>query len=101
MRFKNPQARQLMALVLALDPSIKGALRQLFKMGAYNIRPDYMYVSEGRRSEATIHNPQTEKYERTEDPCAWNADLDAFGRKNAMGVSLLRSRQGEWFLNGC
>jgi len=39
-------------------------------------------------------------YMRQPDPSAWNADLDAFGGKNNMGVCMLRTRDGEWFLNG-
>lgn len=90
-RFKNTESRNLMALTIALDPTVKDCLRQLLKMGAYNIRHDHMYV----------FNPETGKHDHMPDPSAWNADLDAFGRKNSMGVCMLRTRQGEWFLNGC
>ncbi len=41
-RFKNTESRNLMALALALDPKAAPHIRQLFRMGAYNIRHDYM-----------------------------------------------------------
>jgi len=90
-RFRNSESRNLMAFVLALDPTMRDTLRQLLRMGAYNIRHDHMYVL----------NKETGKYDYLPDPTAWNADLDAFGGKNNMGVTMLRTRQGEWFLNGC
>jgi hypothetical protein len=90
-RFKSVEGRKLMVLTLAMDPNVRQCLRQLLRMGAYNIRPDHMYVL----------NRETGKYDYLPDPGAWNADLDAFGGKNNMGVTMLRSREGEWFLNGC
>jgi len=64
-------------------------LRQFLSMRVYNIRHDTMLV---RQPDNT--------YMRQPDPSAWNADLDAFGGKNNMGVCMLRTRDGEWFLNG-
>lgn len=90
-RFKNKSARDLLAFTLVLDPTMQETLRALLRMGAYNIRPDSMYVL----------NSKTGKYDYISDPSAWNADLDAFGGKNNMGVTMLRSRDSEWFLNGC
>lgn len=89
-RFKSVEARNLLAFTLALDPTMVDCLRQLLRMGAYNIRPDSMYV---RNREGV--------YDRTADPSAWNADLDAFGGKNNMGVTMLKGQDGGWFLNGC
>lgn len=89
-RFKNKAARDLLAFTLALDPTMRDSLRSLLRMGAYNIRPDRMYV---RNKDGS--------YSESVDAGAWNADLDAFGGKNNMGVTMLRSRDGEWFLNGC
>lgn len=90
-RFRDQGTRNLLGLVVALDPTAAPMVRRLLKMGAYEIRHDWMYVL----------NKATGKYDRVPDPCAFNANLDAFGGKNNMGVSLLRSRNGEWFLNGC
>jgi hypothetical protein len=90
-RFRNQETRNLLALVVALDPTAAPVVRRFLKMKAYNIRHDWMYVL----------NKATGQHERLPDPCAFNADLDAFGGKNNMGVCLLRSRDGEWFLNGC
>lgn len=90
-RFKTEETRGLLALAVAMDPKVAPLVRQLFRMGAYNIRHDFMYVK----------NPKTGEYDHVPDPCAFNANLDAFGRKNSMGVCLLRTRDGEWFLNGC
>ena len=84
-RFRSKEARALMALTLAMDPTMAGQLRHLFRMGAYDIRPDYMYV----------FNRYTGKYDRMDDPGAWNATLFAH-----VGVSLLRGQDGVWFLNG-
>lgn len=89
-RFRNQETRNLLALALALDPSAKPMVKRLLKMGAYEIRHDWMYVL----------NKTTGQYDHLPDPSAFNANLDAFGRKNSMGVCLLRSRDGEWFLNG-
>ncbi len=80
-----------MAFVVAMDPTVKENLMRLFRMGAYNIRPDHMHVL----------NRTTNQYEQMSDPGAWNADLDAFGGKNNMGVTMLRDKEGNWFLNGC
>jgi len=90
-RFRNQETRNLLALVVALDPTAAQTVKRFLKMGAYEIRHDWMYV----------RDPATGKYDRIPDPTAFNANLDAFGGKNNMGVSLMRSRDGEWFLNGC
>lgn len=90
-RFRNQETRNLLALVIAMDPTALPTVKRFLKMKAYNIRHDWMYVL----------NKATGRYDRLPDPCAFNADLDAFGGKNNMGVCLLRSRDGEWFLNGC
>ncbi len=97
-RFKSEEARNLMALTLALDPSMTDCLRQLLRMGAYNIRPDRMYVK-GQGCKCGCAN--TAAYDEVPDPGAWNADLDVFGGRNNMGVTMLRGRDGKWFLNGC
>lgn len=89
-RFRNQESRNLMVLTLGMDPNVRDCLRSLLRMGAYNIRPDRMLV----------RNPSG-SYDELPDPGAWNADLDAFGGKNNMGVTMLRTREGEWFLNGC
>lgn len=78
------ETRGLMALVLAMDPTVSEPLRRMIRMGAKDIHPDYMYV---RKADGT--------YEHTADPCAWNGTINKF-----LGVSLLRGRDGQWFLNG-
>lgn len=90
-RFKNQAARDLMSLTLLLDPTMRTCLRQMIRMGAYNIRPDYMYIM----------SSTAWKHEQVQDPAAWNGDIDAFGGRNNMGIMMLRTDQGEWFLNGC
>lgn len=82
--FVSKEARNLMAFTLAIDPTMSEQVRHLFRMGAHNIRPDYMYVRNGKGS-----------YDRMPDPGAWNADITP-----QVGVSLLRGRDGVWFLNG-
>jgi hypothetical protein len=82
-KFRNAHARGLMALTLAMDPKMAPTLRQFLRM-ATDIRPDYMLVRESGGS-----------YKRTDDPGAWHGTVNA-----RVGVSLLRDRSGEWFLNG-
>jgi hypothetical protein len=84
-RFRSSQARELMAFTLALDPTMSDMLRRMFRMGAHDIRPDHMYV----------FNPATGKHDYMADPGAWNARINEH-----VGVSLLRGRDGVWFLNG-
>ena len=74
-----------MAFTLALDPTVKEGLRKMIRMGARNIHPDYMY----------IFNSITGMYDRVDDPCAWNGYTSS-----KVGVSLIRGRDGVWFLNG-
>lgn len=90
-RFRNRETRNLLSFSMALDPTAVSCVKKLLKMGAYDIRHDWMYVLD----------QTTRKYDRVPDPTAFNASLDAFGGKNNVGVTLLRSRDGEWFLNGC
>ena len=82
-RFRSNQARGLMALTMEMDPAIKESLHQLFRMGAKDIRPDYMLIRRGIG------------YQRQDDPAAWNATIPG-----NLHVSLLRGRDGVWFLNG-
>jgi len=84
-RFRTPADRALMALTLALDPSMTEMLRRMLRMGAHDIRADYMY----------IFNPTTGKHDYMDDPGAWNARINQH-----VGVSLLRGKDGVWFLNG-
>lgn len=88
-RFRNRETRSLLALVVAMDPAATPMVRKFLDLGAYDIRHDWIWVLNA-----------TGKYDQAPDPCAFNATLDAFGGKNNMGVCLLRSRDGEWFLNG-
>ena len=83
-RFRSPEARALMTVVLAMDPSVRPMLRRMLAMGAHDIRPDYMFTRQADGS-----------YDRTADPGAWDARINAH-----VGVSLLRDRDGGWFLNG-
>lgn len=83
-RFKSPEVRNMMAFTLALDPTMAEGVRKLFRMGAHNIRHDWMYV---RQPDGNYH--------RLPDPTAWNADINQH-----VGICLLRSRDGEWWLNG-
>lgn len=82
--FKSKEARSLMALTLAIDPTMAPVLRQMIRMGAHSIHPDYMLVMKPEGG-----------YTRVDDPGAWNGYINA-----SVGVSLLRGRDGVWFLNG-
>ena len=88
-RFRSPEARALMTIVLAMDPSVRPMLRRMLAMGAHDIRPDYMYVRRHPGSSWDV------SYDVVDDPGAWNARINAY-----VGVSLLRDRDGGWFLNG-
>jgi hypothetical protein len=82
-RFKNEQARNLLRLTLAMDPTMTDMLRRMLRMGAHNIRPDYMLIRKG------------DTYEQVDDPGCWIARLTPY-----IGVMLLRGKDGVWFLNG-
>lgn len=82
--FSSEKSRSLMALTLAIDPTMAPVLRQMIRMGVHSIHPDYMLVKAADGI-----------YDRTDDPGAWNGYINA-----SVGVSLLRGRDGVWFLNG-
>jgi hypothetical protein len=92
-RFKTPEARALMALVLALDPTVAPELRHMFRKGVRNIRFDHM----------SVLNHQTGKYDYLPDPCAWMGDINQH-----VGIMLLKGSSGvdrnhpdaKWWLNG-
>lgn len=88
-RFRNPEARNLMALTLAMDPDMRKDLRHFIRMQVRDIRPDYMLVK----------NPETDKYDYMDDPGAWNATLD-LPSGAIMIVSLIRGRDGRWSIHG-
>jgi hypothetical protein len=83
-RFKSPEVRKLMAFTLALDPTMADGVRKLFRMGVRNIRHDTMLVRQADGS-----------YAQLPDPCAWMGDIN-----QQVGIMLLRSKDGEWWLNG-
>ena len=85
-RFKNKEARNMLSFILALDPhpTLKLMVQRMFRMGAHNIRFDTMLV---RRDDG--------KVEELPDPTCFLARVN-----DHVGVMLLRSRDGEWWLNG-
>lgn len=82
--FATQAARKLMLTSLVMDPSMRPHVRKLMRMGAKNIRPDYMYI----RNYAGV-------LDRVVDPAAWNAKIN-----ECIGVSLLRNSDGSWFMIG-
>ncbi len=82
----KPEHRNFLAFVLAIDPQARKALSQMKRLKAYNLRPDYMLV----------RNPVTNVHDRLPDPGVWNADMDAFGGTNNMGVCMIRRPDGSW-----
>jgi hypothetical protein len=91
--FKTPEARALMALVLAMDPTIAPHLRMMIRRGVRNIRHDHM----------SVLNRQTGKYDYLPDPCAWSGDITPH-----VGMMLLKGSSGvdrnhpdaKWWTNG-
>lgn len=77
--------RNLLALVLTMEPQARKMYAILMKMGAKNIRPDHMYV---RQADG--------KYERMPDPGAWNCQIDRCG---GMMVALIRHGINDWSLH--
>jgi hypothetical protein len=82
-KFRDQSARSLMALTLAMDPTVAPELRQFLRMST-DVHPDYMHVRDSGG-----------KYHRMPDPGAWLGTVNA-----RVGVALLRDRSGGWFLNG-
>lgn len=86
-RFRNQNARGLMALTLAMDPSLATELRTYIRMGVKDIHPDYMLQ---RNAEG--------KVESLDDPNAWNGILKT---KNVyLRVILVRHQDGKWAIHG-
>ncbi len=83
-RFKNKETRNLMALALALDPTMRDSVRQLFRMGVRNIRHDHI-----------VRTTPNGKVEWIPDPGAWSGDINPH-----VGIMLLRNKDGGWWLNG-
>ena len=91
-RFRSQKDRDLMVLVLAMDPSVSKALREMFRMGVRNIRHDHMY----------IYNPRTGQHDYLPDPTAWSGDINPHvGIMMLRGTPETRNEPGaEWWLNG-
>lgn len=84
--FVSKEARDLMSVALAFDPTMLPMVRHLFRWGAQRIRPDYMLVKGANG---------TCPYERLPDPAAWNFDLPHLG----MHACLIRHRDGQWSIH--
>ena len=56
-RFKSKADRELMALALAMDPTMKDAVRKLFRMGVRNIRHDRILFSNPGGSPFEVPDP--------------------------------------------
>lgn len=80
--------RNLLRLVMAIDPKIIPQLRILIRMGATNLRPDYMLLRDHDTGEVT----------RLDDPGAWNGIIEP-RPYISMSLCLLRHRDGGWFLH--
>jgi len=83
-RFRSKTDRDLMALALAMDPTMAEGVRKLFRMGVRNIRHDRILFT----------NVGGTPFE-VPDPGAWSGDINPH-----VGIMLLRTREGEWWLNG-
>jgi len=86
-RFRNEESRNLMAFVVACDPSVKKVLRT-FLRSVRDIKHDRMSV---RQADNT--------YKDMPDPSAWSGVF----KKPSLGyhgMTLLRSENGEWWING-
>jgi hypothetical protein len=80
---KDSPARALLAFVLKNDPGSKRCYKNLMRMGAVNIRPDYI-----------LFRLPSGNCGRADDPGAWNARLPIRGNLNN-GITLCMIRHGE------
>lgn len=87
-RFRNAESRNLLAFVVACDPSIKKDLRTFLK-SVVDIKHDRMHIKR-----------QDNTYEEVPDPGAWTGLLKGGSKFGYSGMSLTRMRDGSWYLNG-
>ncbi len=81
----NPEYRSLLAKIIKSDKTARIAYAHLMRCGAYNFRPDYMYVK-----------GENGAYQRLPDFDAWNCHIPRFG---GFGASMLRGHDGKWFVH--
>lgn len=83
MELCKSEYRLALAMVLRYEPSAREMFRVLRRLGAKNIRPDYMLV---RNEQGT--------YDRLPDLKAWNANC-----RGGLAVSMLRHGENDWSLH--
>jgi hypothetical protein len=88
-RVKKPADRALMAFILKNDPGASECYKHLLRMGATNIRPNYM-----------LFRLPNGRYEQATDPGAWHAFLPFKNNPNdGLTVCMIRHRDNSWELH--
>lgn len=83
MRLCKPEYRNLLAFVLRYDESARAMFRHLRKLGARNIRPDYI-----------LFKTPNGTYDRATDPGMWYADCNG-----GLFVAMVRHGESDWSLH--
>lgn len=84
--FCHPQHRELLASLVKYSPGARAAVRHMYRLGATNLRPDYM-----------LFRTEGGSYDRAIDPTAWNAEV-----RGSIFVCMIRRQHNnevEWTLH--
>jgi hypothetical protein len=85
-RVQKPADRALLAFILKNDPGAKTCYKHLLRMGAINIRSDYM-----------LFRLPSDRYERAADPGAWHAFVPFKHTPNdGLHVCMIRHKDNSW-----
>jgi hypothetical protein len=86
---KDSPARALLAFVLRNDPGAKRCYKNLMRMGAVNIRPDYI-----------LFRLPSGNYDRTPDPGAWNVSIPFWNNPNEVfHACMMRHGENDWSIH--
>lgn len=91
--FRDKEDRNQFAALMTSEPGLLEQFRILCRMEAYDLHPDYMFSL----------NKETGKYDRTDDPYAWNGRIKEPGKYDRfayMSICLIKHRDGSWLIHG-
>jgi hypothetical protein len=81
-KFCRPEYRDILAAIVKHDPGGRAAVRHMHRLGATNMRPDYVLF---RTSNG---------YDRAIDPTAWYAEC-----RGGIFVCMVRHGNNDWSLH--
>lgn len=91
-RVKDVDSRMLLAFVLKNDPGAKECYKHLMRIGAVNIRPDYILFR--------LPYNGGERWGQCPDPGAWNAFVPFRHNPNdGMSVCMIRHGEKDWSIH--